>query len=130
MAALKKVSQWKMFGGYVKQFTHESVSTKTQMRFSVYLPPAAAVAGAKVPVLYYLSGLTCTDNNFTQKAGAQRAADEHGVALIAPDTSPRGHPAIAGEDESYDFGLGAGFYLNAKREPWSKHYRMYDYVTE
>merc|ERR1719163_1803853 len=84
----------------------------------------------KVPVLYYLSGLTCTDENCTQKAGAQRAAAKEGVLLVCPDTSPRGHPAVEGEDDSYDFGTGAGFYLDATEPKWAKHYRMYSYITK
>ena len=128
-SSLKQLKCWKAFGGFVKQFTHDSASTKTAMRFSVFMPPAAAQPGAKVPVLYYLSGLTCTDENFTQKAGAQRAAAEHGIALVAPDTSPRGHDEIPTENDSYDFGTGAGFYVNATQAPWSTNYNMYDYVV-
>lgn len=94
------------------------------MHFTVFEPPAAETE--PVPIVYYLSGLTCTDENFMQKAGAQRPAALLGVALIAPDTSPRGL-AIPGEDDSYDFGTGAGFYLNATQDPW-KSYRMYDYI--
>jgi S-formylglutathione hydrolase len=97
------------------------------MVFAVYLPPQAQ-AGGTLPVLYWLSGLTCTDENFSTKAGAQRYAAEHGVILVMPDTSPRG-AGIAGEDDSYDFGTGAGFYLNATQAPWSRHYRMYDYIV-
>merc|ERR550532_2663922 len=99
------------------------------MTFSVFLPPGAAKAGARLPVLYYLSGLTCTDDNFTQKACAQRAAATHGIVLVAPDTSPRG-AGIEGEDESYDFGSGAGFYVDATVEKWAKHYKMYSYITK
>merc|ERR1712216_546829 len=119
----------RMFGGVVKQCTHESASTKTAMDFTVYLPPQAE-AGARVPVLYYLSGLTCTDANVTEKAGAQRYAAERGIALVCPDTSPRGHPAIPGEDDSYDFGTGAGFYVNATESAFATNYNMYDYVTK
>jgi S-formylglutathione hydrolase len=96
------------------------------MRFSVFLPPQAE--SARVPVLYYLAGLTCTEETFMIKAGAQRIAAELGLMLVAPDTSPRGVP-LPGDSESYDFGVGAGFYLDATAEPWSKHYRMYSYVT-
>jgi S-formylglutathione hydrolase len=96
------------------------------MRFSVYVPPQAALS--RVPVLYWLSGLTCTEENFTVKAGAQRVASELGIAIVAPDTSPRGL-GIPGESESWDLGLGAGFYVDATREPWSRGYRMYSYVT-
>jgi S-formylglutathione hydrolase len=97
------------------------------MRFGVFLPPQAGKA--RVPVLYWLSGLTCTEENFIIKAGAQRAAAELGIALVVPDTSPRGL-AIPGEDASYDFGLGAGFYVDATEPPWSRGYQMYSYVTE
>ena len=96
------------------------------MQFAVYQPPQAA--DGPVPVLWYLSGLTCTEENFTVKAGAQRYAAEHGMMLVAPDTSPRG-ANIAGEDDSYDFGSGAGFYVNATEAPWSSNYRMYDYIV-
>ncbi|MFT6351806.1 MAG: S-formylglutathione hydrolase [Neptuniibacter pectenicola] len=97
------------------------------MRFSIFLPPQVN-DGAKVPVIYWLSGLTCTDENFTQKAGAQRVAAELGVAIVAPDTSPRGEDVA--DDENYDLGQGAGFYLNATEPPWNTHYQMYDYITE
>jgi S-formylglutathione hydrolase len=97
------------------------------MRFSVYQPPQAAAG--PVPVVWYLSGLTCTEENFTVKGGAQRYAAEHGIMVIAPDTSPRG-AGIAGEDDSYDFGTGAGFYVDATVSPWNQNYRMYSYVTQ
>lgn len=96
------------------------------MKFSVYVPPQAE--NGPIPVLYYLSGLTCTEKNFIEKAGAQRYAAEHGLMLVAPDTSPRG-VNIPGEDESWDFGSGASFYVNATETPWAQHYQMYDYVT-
>jgi len=117
-----------MFGGLVQKWTHPSSSTKTPMTFSVFIPPQA-MAGSEVPVLYYLSGLTCTDDNFTQKACAQRAAAEHGLLLVAPDTSPRG-ANIEGEDDSYDFGSGAGFYVDATVGKWSGHYHMYTYISK
>lgn len=98
------------------------------MTFAVYLPPQAAKTS--VPAMYWLSGLTCTDENFTQKAGAQRYAAEHGIAIIAPDTSPRGDDVPDDPDGAYDFGLGAGFYVNATETPWATHYNMYDYVTQ
>jgi S-formylglutathione hydrolase len=98
------------------------------MHFSVYLPPAAETG--RVPVLYWLSGLTCTDENFVQKAGAQQYAARHGVAIVAPDTSPRGEGVPDDPDAAYDFGLGAGFYVNATQPPWSQHYRMYDYMVD
>ena len=98
------------------------------MQFSVYLPPAAEAG--KVPVLYWLSGLTCTDQNFVTKAGAQRIAAELGLAIVCPDTSPRGADVPNDPDGGWDFGLGAGFYVNATQAPFDKHYRMYDYVVK
>lgn len=98
-------------------------------RFSLYTPPGAGEGGARVPVLLYLAGLTCTEETFPTKAGAQRLAAELGIALVAPDTSPRG-ANVPGEAESWDFGLAAGFYVDATQEPWSRHYRMWSYVTE
>jgi S-formylglutathione hydrolase len=97
------------------------------MRFGVYLPEAA-VRGEKCPVLYWLSGLTCTEQNFISKSGAQRYAADHGLIIVSPDTSPRG--ADVADDPAYDLGQGAGFYLNATQQPWAKHYRMYDYVVD
>jgi S-formylglutathione hydrolase len=98
------------------------------MTFSIFLPPQAEQG--KVPVVYWLSGLTCTDENFVAKAGAQRYAAELGLAIVAPDTSPRGEGVPDDPDGAWDFGLGAGFYVNATREPWRKHYRMYDYIVD
>jgi S-formylglutathione hydrolase len=98
------------------------------MAFAIYLPPQAEQQ--RVPVLYWLSGLSCTEENFVQKAGAQRIAAELGIALVAPDTSPRGECVPDDPQGDYDFGLGAGFYLNAVQEPWARHYRMYDYVVK
>ena len=120
-------SQNRAFGGWVRRFTHESTSTKTTMTLSVFLPKEASAG--KVPAIYYLSGLTCTDENFTTKAGAQRYAAEHGLALVAPDTSPRG-AGVEGESTDWDFGVGAGFYVNATTPAWSKNYNMYDYVVK
>lgn len=117
----------KSFGGWHRRYRHQSAVLGCEMTFGVYLPPGAS-ADAPVPVAYWLSGLTCTDENFMQKAGAQRKAAELGIALVAPDTSPRGD-AVPDDADAYDFGKGAGFYLNATQEPWSRHYRMYDYVT-
>jgi S-formylglutathione hydrolase len=114
------------FGGWQDVYGHRSDVLGCDMRFAVYLPPQAAQG--PVPVLYWLSGLTCTEQNFITKAGAQRYAAEQGVALVAPDTSPRGEGVA--DAEGYDIGLGAGFYLNATREPWSRHYRMHDYVAQ
>lgn len=127
MTTLHEQKVQKSFGGFQHIFTHASACTKTDMRFSVYLPPAAKEG--PVPWLMYLSGLTCTEANFTEKAGAQRYASEFGMALVAPDTSPRGLE-LPGEHDSYDFGSGAGFYVDATETPWSEHYRMYSYITE
>ncbi|ESO92858.1 hypothetical protein LOTGIDRAFT_120210 [Lottia gigantea] len=124
---MTEVSSNKMFGGWQKVFSHQSKELKCTMKFGIYLPPSAN--GGKVPVLYYLSGLTCTEQNFVTKAGAQKYASEHGIILVAPDTSPRG-VNIEGEDDSYDFGSGAGFYVNATQDKWKNHYRMYSYITE
>ncbi len=120
------VADVKVFGGHQQTHEHRSDACDCTMRFGIYLPPQAA--HEPVPALYWLSGLTCTEENFAVKAGAQRYAAEHGLALVHPDTSPRGVD-LPGEDDSYDFGSGAGFYVNATVEPWSRHYRMYDYVT-
>lgn len=125
---MEKISEVRCFGGAQQRFRHSSNSLGCDMIFAVYMPPQAA--DRPVPVLYWLSGLTCTDENFVTKAGAQRYAAEHGVAIVAPDTSPRGDEIPDDPDGAYDFGKGAGFYLNATRPPWSTHYRMYDYVVE
>jgi S-formylglutathione hydrolase len=127
MADITKLSENRCFGGALGVYSHASRETGTEMKFSVYLPPAAA--HGKCPALYYLAGLTCTQDTFVQKAGAQRLASELGLILIAPDTSPRG-ANIPGEADSWDFGLAAGFYLDATQEPWSKNYRMGSYVNE
>lgn len=121
------VSQNKSFGGVQSVHSHASIETGCTMRFGVYLPPAAAKQ--PVPVLFWLSGLTCTEENFIVKAGAQRIAAELGIAIVTPDTSPRGlnYP---GDAASYDFGVGAGFYVDATEAPWSAGYRMYSYVTQ
>jgi len=126
-SCLKQVSSAKCFGGLVQRFQHASAALGCDMKFFVFLPPNATPE-RRVPALYFLSGLTCTDENFITKAGAQRAAAKHGLALICPDTSPRGVP-IEGDSESWDFGVGAGFYVNATEPKWSRNYRMYDYVT-
>ncbi len=125
MSDLKLISQVKAFDGLLKTYTHNSVACNCLMTFSIYLPPN--VENEKVPVLYWLSGLTCTNENFMTKAGALRYASEYGVAIITPDTSPRG-AKIEGEDDSWDFGTGAGFYLNATQKPWSDYYNMYEYI--
>jgi S-formylglutathione hydrolase len=125
---MEKIAENRCFGGRQLRFNHASETLDCSMNFSVYLPPAADQG--KVPVLYWLSGLTCTDENFVQKAGAQQYAARHGVAVIAPDTSPRGEGVPDDPEGAYDFGLGAGFYINATQAPWSRHYRMYDYVLD
>ncbi|MFT5194662.1 MAG: S-formylglutathione hydrolase [Candidatus Promineifilaceae bacterium] len=124
---LNQVSRTKSFDGWLEVYTHDSAACACPMTFAVYLPPQAE--NGAVPVLYWLSGLTCTHENFVTKAGAMGYAAKHGLMLIIPDTSPRG-AGIDGEDDSWDFGTGAGFYLNATQEPWSVHYNMYDYITE
>lgn len=126
MTSLTVVSEHGCFGGTQRFYSHESRECATEMRFSVYLPPQAQQRA--VPVLYYLAGLTCTEETFMIKAGAQRVAAELGLMLVAPDTSPR-KARIPGDDASWDFGLGAGFYVDATQAPWSQHYRMYSYVT-
>ncbi|MBD2838189.1 S-formylglutathione hydrolase [Pseudomonas sp. JM0905a] len=125
---LEIVSSNKSFGGWHKRYRHRSTSLNCDMVFAVYLPPQAE-QGVKLPVLYWLSGLTCTDENFMQKAGAQRLAAELGLIIVAPDTSPRGAEVPGDPDNAWDFGLGAGFYLNATQEPYARHYRMHDYVV-
>lgn len=124
---LELVSENRTFGGFHKQYKHQSNTVNCEMQFAIFLPPHAS-ENNPVPVLYWLSGLTCTDENFMQKAGAHRVAAELGIAIVAPDTSPRGD-AVA-NDEGYDLGQGAGFYLNATQEPWKAHYQMYDYITQ
>jgi S-formylglutathione hydrolase len=115
------------FGGIVGYYSHFSESCNSQMNFAVYEPPQAKLE--PVPVLYFLSGLTCTEENFMAKAGVQRFAAEYGLMVVAPDTSPR-HTGIPGEDTDWDFGSGAGFYVDATVKPWSQHYQMYSYVVE
>ena len=123
---LNAVSRNRCFGGMQGVYTHAAETTHCSMRFGVFMPPQAQ--SARVPVLYWLSGLTCTEDNFIVKAGAQRVAAELGVAIVVPDTSPRGL-GYPGEADAYDFGLGAGFYVDATEAPWSEGYRMYSYVT-
>lgn len=123
---LSLISEHRCFDGLQRFYTHESRECATQMRFSVFLPPQSR-SGA-VPVLYYLAGLTCTEETFMIKAGAQRIAAELGLMLIAPDTSPRA-PRFEGDDASWDFGQGAGFYVDATQAPWNANYKMYSYVT-
>ncbi len=121
------VSQHRCFNGTVGFYKHEANSTGCSMKFAVFTPPQAQ--SGRVPVLYYLAGLTCTEETFMIKAGAQRVAAELGIMLVAPDTSPRG-VKLPGDTDSWDFGVAAGFYLDATVEPWSRHYRMYTYVTQ
>lgn len=123
------VSSQKSFGGWQQRLRHRSETLGCSMVFAVYLPPQAE-SGGRLPVLYWLSGLSCTDENFIQKAGAQRVAAELGLILVCPDTSPRGPDVPGDPDGHWDFGLGAGFYLNATRAPWARHYRMHDYVVD
>lgn len=125
--ALERVNESRCFEGRQIVYKHASTSCACSMRFAVFLPPAAE--RGPVPALYWLSGLTCTEENFSVKAGAQRYAAELGLALIIPDTSPRG-VAIPGEDAQMEVGSGAGFYVNATEPPWAKHYRMYDYIRD
>ncbi|XP_015748864.1 PREDICTED: S-formylglutathione hydrolase-like [Acropora digitifera] len=124
---LEEMSSAKCFGGSQKVFKHHSSELKCDMKFGVYVPPISAAQ--KVPVLYWLSGLTCTEQNFITKAGAQRTAAEQGIMIVAPDTSPRSC-GVEGEDDSYDFGTGAGFYVDATEENWKTNYRMFSYVTK
>ncbi len=123
---MEHIESIKEFGGWLNRYRHRSSACGCDMTFSVYLPPQAETE--KVPAVYWLSGLTCTDDNFRVKAGAQRYAAELGLALVIPDTSPRG-PDVPDVPERYDLGQGAGFYLNATAAPWARYYRMYDYVT-
>ena len=127
MTTITQLSNQKLFNGQHIQFEHQSAVNNCLMTFSVYLPPQAS-ENNKVPALYFLSGLTCTDENFAVKAGAQRFAAEHGIALIMPDTSPRGEEVPDDLDDDYAFGQGASFYVNATQKPWSQHFNMYDYV--
>ena len=124
---MQRIESIKEFGGLLNRYTHESKILDCEMTFSVYLPPQ--VVTGNVPAIYWLSGLTCTDDNVRTKAGAQRYAAEHGVALIFPDTSPRGE-SVADEPDRYDLGKGAGFYVNSVQTPWAKHYQMFDYIVK
>tara|TARA_R100001369_G_scaffold11561_1_gene25202 strand:- start:33291 stop:34139 length:849 start_codon:yes stop_codon:yes gene_type:complete len=127
-SVMKQVSETRCFGGRQLRFEHDSEVLNCAMQFSVFLPLRAEKS--KVPAVYFLSGLTCTDENFSTKAGAQRVATELGIALIVPDTSPRGDNVADDPDGAYDLGLGAGFYVNATQEPWKNHYQMYDYIVK
>lgn len=125
--SIEIINQYKVSGGWLKQFTHQSHRNSCQMRCAIFLPPQAE--SEKVPTLYWLSGLTCTDENFSQKAAAFNAAATLGMAIVIPDTSPRGDGVADDPEQSYDLGLGAGFYLNATQSPWKSHYNMYDYIV-
>jgi S-formylglutathione hydrolase len=125
-APIELINQARCFGGTVGFYRHASESCQSAMKFAVYLPPQASTK--PVPILYYLSGLTCTEENFTVKAGAQQFAAKYGLMLVAPDTSPR-NCEIPGETDSWDLGTGAGFYVDATQAPWQQHYQMYRYVT-
>ena len=126
---LTETARQKYFGGEQCNYSHWSEELKCEMNLAVYFPPSYSSTSDPFPVLYFLSGLTCTHENFTIKSGMQRLAAKHGLVVVSPDTSPRGsnHP---GEHEDWDFGSGAGFYLDATNEPWNSNYRMYSYVTK
>ena len=124
---LELISEHACFGGSQRFYRHQSNAIGLPMRFSVFIP--AAAEGARLPAMFYLAGLTCTEETFMTKAGAQRVAAREGMILVAPDTSPRG-ANVPGEAESWDFGVGAGFYVDATEAPWSRHYRMYSYILE
>jgi S-formylglutathione hydrolase len=121
------LSEHACFGGVQRFHRFDSAAIGLPMRFSVYLPPGAETR--RLPVLFYLAGLTCTEETFTTKAGAQRVAAELGIMLVMPDTSPRG-AGVPGEADDWDFGVGAGFYVDATQAPWSRHYRMYSHILE
>lgn len=120
---MELLEEHRCFEGRQQRWRHDSTVLNSAMTFSIFLPPTE-----KPPVLFWLSGLTCNDENFTTKAGAQRLAAELGIALVMPDTSPRGDDVA--DDAGYDLGKGAGFYLNATEQPWARHYRMYDYIRD
>ena len=125
---IETLSQTRCFGGRMGFYRHHSDANDCDMQFAVFVPPQAE--SGPVPVLTFLSGLTCTEENFMVKSGAQRYAAELGLMLVSPDTSPRGEGVADDPDGDYDFGLAAGFYLNATEKPWSDHYHMYDYVMD
>lgn len=125
---MKKLAEVRAFGGRQLRYSHDSRACRCEMTFSVFLPPAARTSPR--PAVYWLSGLTCTDENFATKAGAQRVAAELGLVLVMPDTSPRGDDVPDDVEGDWDFGIGAGFYVNATQPPWNRHYRMYDYVVD
>jgi len=123
---MERIEQHTCFGGMQEVWKHPSPTLSCEMKFGIFLP-SVAVRGQACPVLYWLSGLTCTEQNFITKAGAQRYAEEHGIIIVSPDTSPRGEDVA--NDPGYDLGQGAGFYLNATQQPWAKHFQMHDYVV-
>lgn len=129
---MQKIEQHKLHGGELQVWQHDSACTHTAMKFAVYLPPAA-LAQQPCPVLYWLSGLTCNEQNFIQKSGFAQFASQHNLIVVVPDTSPRGHDSdgdAVADDAAYDLGQGAGFYVNATQAPWAKHFAMYDYVVD
>mgnify|MGYP001064218977 FL=1 len=126
--SIEQIGANQSFGGQQLRYKHQSAVLNCEMTFSIYLPPQAKTG--PVPVLYWLSGLTCNDENFVQKAGAQQHAAEHGIAIVCPDTSPRGDGVADDPEGAYDMGLGAGFYVNATQKPWAEHYQMYSYITD
>ena len=126
--ALEQIGRNQSFGGQQLRYKHQSAVLNCEMTFSIYLPPQAK--NGPVPVLYWLSGLTCNDENFVQKAGAQQHAAEHGIAIVCPDTSPRGEGVADDPEGAYDMGLGAGFYVDATQPPWVEHYQMYSYILD
>lgn len=129
--SIDQISANKLFGGNQLRFKHQSEVLSCEMNFSVYLPPQVLSDDTlQAPVLYWLSGLTCTDENFVTKAGAQQYAAQSGMMIVAPDTSPRGEGVPDDPEQAYDFGLGAGFYVDAIQQPWSENYQMYSYITE
>lgn len=123
---MEMLEEHRCFGGWQQRWRHHAATLNCAMTFSIFLPPTQD--NEPPPVLYWLSGLTCNDENFTTKAGAQRIAAELGIVLVMPDTSPRGEQVA--DDSGYDLGHGAGFYLNATQPPWASHYRMYDYLRD
>ena len=127
---MKELSCVRSFDGTQKRYEHFSKALNCQMTFSIFLPELSIKDNAHLPTIYWLSGLTCTDENFVQKSGAQKYASKLGLIIISPDTSPRGKNVPDDNDGAYDLGLGAGFYLNATREPWKRNYQMYDYIVD
>ena len=125
---IEQIGANQSFAGQQLRYKHQSAVLNCEMTFSIYLPPQA-VKGP-VPVLYWLSGLTCNDENFVQKAGAQQHAAQHGIAIVCSDTSPRGDGVADDPEAAYDMGLGAGFYVDAKQQPWAEHYQMYSYILD